>query len=331
MLFGINVMKTKIKIAIIDSGFDEAYCITRNRIIKKFGIKDNIISSDIQDEHGHGTGVTKIIDDIVEDIEFVIIKILDKNCQGNDEQLITALKLALLEKVDIINISLGTTNKHASADINKLCTIAYEKDIVIVTTCPNDNLEASWPYNNEFVIKVRANSSITDNNVYYDKNNVFWCKGAHHIIPWLNGNYIYSGSNSFSTPYIVEKIVNILKQNSKRDLLLELKKKSYNYEELNYLVVKKENCISPQLLKDIQEIVSFLLKRDIAFTRLTLQGMTPELTIELLKMIEDKLGLKIRYSLFNYIDFEYIENITNRIYANLGNGEIRNSVEVDNF
>ena len=95
--------------------------------------------------------------------------------------------------------------------------------------------------------------------------------------------------------------------------------------------VKKENCISPQLLKDIQEIVSFLLKRDIAFTRLTLQGMTPELTIELLKMIEDKLGLKIRYSLFNYIDFEYIENIANRIYVNLGNGEIRNSVEVDNF
>ncbi len=81
------------------------------------------------------------------------------------------------------------------------------------------------------------------------------------------------------------------------------------------MVVKKEECNYPQLLIDIQEIVSFLLKRNITFTRLTLQGVTPELTIELLKMVEEKLGVKIRYSLYNYIDFEYIENITNKIMS----------------
>lgn len=319
MLSGNNEMnEEKIKIAIIDSGFDENFYKTQNPIIKKCGIKEksNIIDDNIQDDHGHGTGITKILDDICENIEFMIFKILNKHCQATDEQLITALDLAICENADIINISLGTTNKDIAPHMNKLCRIAQQKNIIIVTTCPNDTNKISWPYKSDSVIKVKANSKISDNNIYYDENEIFSGRGIHHLIPWIGGDYTYSASNSFSTPYVIAKIVNIMKIHKKigrKDLLEKLKSESRPIDELSDLIIIREKCNSFKLLKITQEILMKLLNKRIEFTRLTLQGMTPELTVDVLKEIENNLGVQIKYSVYNFIDFEYIENIVNRI------------------
>lgn len=317
--YGIDYMNNdKIKVGVIDSGFDIKGCKIKNEIIKKYSFKNEKINidSNIQDEHGHGTGVTKIIDDVCDNIEFVIFKVLNEKCQGRDWQLISALKLAIIEKVDILNISLGTTNKKEEVILGELCDLAKKSGIIIVTTCPNDENTISFPYEFESVIKCKGNPKITDFNIYYDSNNIFWGRGIHHLIPWLNGNFTYSGSNSFSTPYVVIKIVEILKKNrniDRKNILEELKKECQPITELKELIIKEEKCNRLELYKDVKEIIQNLLGKPIADMRLTLQGMTPELSLEVIKKIEERYHRTVSYSAYNYIDFEYISNIVNRI------------------
>lgn len=308
----------KIKIGVIDSGFDIEGCKIKNKIIKKYNFKNEKINidSNIQDDHGHGTGVTKIIDDVCDNIEFVIFKVLNEKCQGGDWQLISALKLAIIEEVDILNISLGTTNKKEEVILGELCDLAKKSGIIIVTTCPNDENNMSLPYSFESVIKVQANPKITDFNIYYDSNNIFWGRGVHHLIPWLNGNFTYSGSNSFSTPYVVIKIVEILKKDrniDRKNILEVLKKGCQPITELKELIINKEECNQLRLYKDVKEIIQNLLGKSIADIRLTLQGMSPELSVEVIKKIEERYHRRVSYSAYNYIDFEYISNIVNRI------------------
>ena len=62
---------------------------------------------DYSDSNGHGTYCTQIISSYCRDVEFVVVKILDKDNQGSCDALVEALKYIMPLSIDLVNLSIS--------------------------------------------------------------------------------------------------------------------------------------------------------------------------------------------------------------------------------
>ena len=307
--------KKNVRIAIIDSGFDEKNCKINYPIISRYNVERECVNEEIEDLCGHGTGIVKILDDILcVKVEYVIIKILNENCKCSIEQLNKSIEIAIKEKVDLINMSLGTGYSECIQELQSLCEYAFSKNIIFITTCPNNTYSVCYPYKFGNSVKVVANARILNDDIYYKKG-IFYAKGVNHIIPWKDGKYIYSSSNSFSTPFVTAKIAQkIFDEDFKAENIInEMIYQSKSLDDLSDVIIKQEDAIDKKFNHLIVNIIEGKLHKKIENKRLSLQGMTPQLSIEILDEIERRTLMDIKHSMFNYIDFEYVENLSNKI------------------
>lgn len=170
LLFSSNLLAEPVKIAVIDTGFDFAkfdnaipICIndsisfsqepvkplsqepvkplSQSKSTKTIDIKEIL-----QDNHGHGTHVSGVIDKYAkyEDYCQVVIKTWDfgkasKNLDSGPQSvknLVKAIKHAVSLKVDIINISGG--GKESNPEEKEAILEALDKGIVIVAAAGNE-------------------------------------------------------------------------------------------------------------------------------------------------------------------------------------------------
>lgn len=303
--------KEKLRLAIIDSGYTKTYRALKNPIAEIINLRDDV-QEGVDDQYGHGTAITVLTDRFCSEIEFYIIKVLDKLGRCSSRHLLQALELAISKHVDIINLSLGTRDMSIKHEFQELCNKAYEKGIVIVTTCENEVTDCV-PFICDKTIKVRANRCIKDSTFFYNKN-VFYCKGVEHLLPWKNNTFIYSGSNSFSTPYIVKEIVNLKRKGYNReDILAGLIEKSRQAAVPRYLCIEEEEYLDERIYHAVEEVTEQILGKNIDKVRLSLQGMSDEISIQILLELQNKLEKGIYFEDFNYIDFEYVNNISHRL------------------
>lgn len=303
--------KEKLRIAIIDSGYTKTYRELKNPIAEIINLRKDAQEEE-DDQYGHGTAITVLTDRLCSRIEFYIIKVLDRLGKCSSRHLLQALELAISKDVDIINLSLGTRDMSMKNEFQVLCNKAYQKDIVIVTTCENEVTDCV-PYICDRTIKVRANRCIKDNTFFYD-NNVFYCKGVEHLLPWKDNTFIYSGSNSFSTPFIVKEIVDLRKEGYNREeIVLQLIEKSKQVAVPSYLFIEQEEYINERIYHSVEEVTEQILGKKLDKVRLSLQGMSDEISIRILLELQNKLEKGIYFEDFNYIDFEYVSNISHRL------------------
>lgn len=133
----------KIKVAIIDSGVDysdDIDIVYRKNFIPN---EDNIPIL-FEDGSGHGTSVAGIIaakdndegiTGINEDVELYSAKVLDENNCAPVSRVIEAINWAIDEKVDIINMSFGTSTY--SVDLENVIKRAKAKGILLVASAEN--------------------------------------------------------------------------------------------------------------------------------------------------------------------------------------------------
>ncbi len=144
----------KIKIAIIDSGFDVEQIEFKRNIIAQYNARDgsfDVESDDIED-CSHGTAVTGIIASNINEkglrglapnVEIVFIK-LDLGGFLDDKDFIDAFELAEKSNVDVINCSWGTgdVSDVVKSKINELASTGREgKGILILFAAGNDGNE----------------------------------------------------------------------------------------------------------------------------------------------------------------------------------------------
>lgn len=136
-----------ITVAIIDSGLQEHNDISKNRILR---FKDFVNNRDIMyDDFGHGTFITGIIGangkltGIAPDVNFVILKALDKYGQTDENILCNSLKWIINNqnqyKIKIVNISFGV---YAAKPYNQdqVCMLVEEltkTGIIVVCSAGN--------------------------------------------------------------------------------------------------------------------------------------------------------------------------------------------------
>lgn len=93
----------RLRIAVIDSGVNPSHPhIAR----VAGGFPDN----DFQDRLGHGTAVMAAIQEKAPDAEYFAVRVFDRELRTNIDTIIAAIEWSVEHRMDIINLSLGTSN-----------------------------------------------------------------------------------------------------------------------------------------------------------------------------------------------------------------------------
>lgn len=231
-------------IAVIDDGiyFEKGFPIKlRNSLQVMEDLSVITISSDISRYYekypSHGTICAEIILQYADDIELSSIKVLDKNKVGETKQLVKALEWCLMQDVDVINVSLGSTLHSDYKELRSVLKELKNQNKIIVAASCNRN-KYTYPASMDNVIGVRhvlygkydiLKKNVSEKLLSFDKHDYEFSQNSDDGI-----NIILSGSfksndgrvlnlcNSFAAAYVTALVSNIrLKGGDTYDKVLE--------------------------------------------------------------------------------------------------------------
>ncbi|MFP7480309.1 S8 family peptidase, partial [Terribacillus saccharophilus] len=206
-----------VKIAVIDSG------IYPHEDLKIAGGYSAVsYTSSYKDDEGHGTHVAGIIgakhnrygtDGVAPDAQLYAVKALDRVGQGNLSDLLKGIDWAITNKMDIINMSMGTAYK--SKALQDAVDKAYQRGILLVAASGNEGAGHPLDYPAAFDKVIAVSASDSTNNIASfssvgDKVEVA-APGADIISTYLGTYYAMMSGTSQATPH-VSAMLALLKQ-----------------------------------------------------------------------------------------------------------------------
>lgn len=193
----------KIRIAIIDSGID-----TNNSYFSKYIYDGKCICYDgeecrikknFHDDNGHGTLCASVILKECKDVQFYIIKIMNRYGVTNLKTLEYALEYLKKERINIISLSLSIVEGRYSKKIKSLCNYYYENGIIIVCSFSNGK-KRSYPAAFKSVIGVRGFILENEKSIWERKfGREIIVDHNPYLYMGLDGQYVlYGKSNSYA-------------------------------------------------------------------------------------------------------------------------------------
>jgi subtilisin family serine protease len=218
------VPNSNIVVAVIDSGVDINHKDLKDRIVTGYNFVDS--NEDISDDYGHGTHVAGIVASN-SSAKIMPIKFTDGKI-GKMSDLAKAIKFAVNNNADIINLSLGLKEK--SSLLSESIDYAFKNDIPVVAAAGNYN--SSKKYYPAAYGKVIAVTGLKNDGTKLPQSNygtwVDYSVKAQDILSTTPGdNYGYATGTSQAAPFITAKIAWILenkKDSNIRFILSELDK-----------------------------------------------------------------------------------------------------------
>lgn len=270
-------MDEKIKIAIIDSGIntdnDRLCSLIDKGLYIQYEKENFIYHSDYADLNGHGTYCAEIIENLCQNVRFVIIKILNQNKQGNSKCLIEALNYLYNYHVNIINLSLATQNELYKNELQSICNKLKESGTIIVSSLANHQ-SISYPAVFKDVIGVKGELFLREKEYIYRPNKTIQCQGSGVpvLVEGLEGTYTFFGGNSKAAANITGILADILTYKNKQfenlnDILIAYSIQNYSYNRnididtiTNREINISKELINERLFKKLIEIVQYYLK-----------------------------------------------------------------------
>lgn len=206
-----------VKVAIIDSGIDGTHPAVGGRISGYVAVteaEDGSISYDLephQDLFGHGTACAGIIRAAAPDCELYSIRVLGQNLGGRGTVFAAGLRWAIENRMDVCNLSLGTTKKDYYGLLHELADLAYFRNVALITAANNMRMP-SFPSVYPSVISVASHADHDPYLFLYNPNPPaeFGAPGIDVRVPWMNGEWITGTGNSYAAPHIAGIVTKIL-------------------------------------------------------------------------------------------------------------------------
>ena len=206
-----------VKIGILDTGVRENHPDLR----LTGGISYVTGNSSYHDDNGHGTHVAGIIAaqnngegtvGVAPDASIYAVKVLDKNGEGNQSDVVKGIEWAIQQDLDIINLSI--TSPKGSFLLEQSLEKAYDQGILIVAASGNFpgivSDEVLYPARYPSVIAVGSvNKSLKRSDFsYYGKGLEFVAPGEN-IFSTFNGSgaesYAESTGTSMASPFCAQE------------------------------------------------------------------------------------------------------------------------------
>ncbi|MYD61570.1 MAG: S8 family serine peptidase [Gemmatimonadetes bacterium] len=256
---------SRIRIAIIDSGIDASHSGVRDvagGVHIQIGEEGKVVlSDDYYDCVGHGTACAGIIRKKAPDAALYSVRIFDESLIADGRALIAAIQWCIDNEMDVVNLSLGTTDVTFKASLQEVCRKAIDAGVILVAAESNDGYE-SYPAIFSEVIGVTGGAIYEPDGFYYRKDQRIECvaRGDEQRVCWLNGKHIMTGGNSFAAPHITGIIARLLEQHPKcsvQDIRLLLKEKALSEISQD----RNKSKSDPQIIrKDFQEDYAHIKK-----------------------------------------------------------------------
>lgn len=235
-------LERPIKVAAIDSGIDTNHPDLLGRITYGgMGFLNGSLVNNIEDSIGHGTGVAGVIaaqtgNNIgvagvsgILDVSVLPLKVFWDSTSCYVSDVINAVDYAILQNVDVINMSLGSLE--SSQLEMEAVQRALDAGIVVVASAGNNGNQSTagqyvYPASYEGVISVGAiseNNSIAYYSNYNDKVTLV-APGSYIKTTYLNGSYTNCSGTSFSAP-VISAIAAVIKGENPDYTIEEIKSK----------------------------------------------------------------------------------------------------------
>lgn len=121
-----------VKIAVIDSGVN----VNHPHIIAP--IQPVFLDSfdeehSVEDRAGHGTAVTAAIQEKAPEAEYFAIKVFGRSLRTSSARLVEAIRWCIENRMNVVNLSLGTSNMSARPELQELAGRARESGVLLIS------------------------------------------------------------------------------------------------------------------------------------------------------------------------------------------------------
>lgn len=120
-----------VRVAILDSGVNPAHPHVGG-VAGGIGFTANEATENYLDYLGHGTAVAGAIREKAPDASLFAVKVFDQSLRTNADIILRALAWAIEQRMDVVNLSLGTFNQSYRESFEQLVARAAEHNVVIV-------------------------------------------------------------------------------------------------------------------------------------------------------------------------------------------------------
>jgi subtilisin family serine protease len=206
-----------IRVAIVDSGIDAEHPSLLGKVKEtveavaeggRFVFRPSV-SGDVA---GHGTACAGIISSIAPDAELCSIKVLGSKASGSGEMFLAGLDYAIKERMQVINLSLGTTKPRYFGPLHDLLDRAYLAGCMVVAAA-NNLPQPSYPsvFSSSLVSVVKSEATDPFQFGYrYGEVIELAAPGVQVKTTWPGGGFRQLTGNSFACPHISAIIALIL-------------------------------------------------------------------------------------------------------------------------
>jgi subtilisin family serine protease len=206
-----------IRVAIVDSGIDAEHPSLLGKVkesveaVAEGGrlVFRPSISGDVA---GHGTACAGIISSIAPDAELCSIKVLGSKASGSGEMFLAGLDYAIKQRMQVINLSLGTTKPRYFGPLHDLLDRAYLAGCMVVAAA-NNLPQPSYPsvFSSSLVSVVKSEATDPFQFGYrYGEVIELAAPGVQVKTTWPGGGFRQLTGNSFACPHISAIIALIL-------------------------------------------------------------------------------------------------------------------------
>jgi subtilisin family serine protease len=206
-----------VRVGVVDSGIDATHPALKGKVkgaveAEAVGGRVTFRPSKTGDAAGHGTACAGIITTVAPDVELYSIKVLGANASGSGEMFLAGLDYAIRQRLQIINLSLGTTKPQYHGPLHDLLDMAYHAGCIVVAAA-NNLPQPSFPsiFSSSLVSVVKDESQDPFNFGYrYGEVIEIVAPGVQVRTTWPGGGYRQLTGNSFACPHIVGIIALIM-------------------------------------------------------------------------------------------------------------------------
>ncbi|NVY95896.1 S8/S53 family peptidase [Lactobacillus sp. DCY120] len=252
------------KIVVLDGGCYSFHSQNRNRIVRINLPNYNCESK--TSSMNHGSAVTKIIDNYVQESTIISVQVFDDNQTIRARNLASSIKKSINEfHPDIINISMGTRSDR-DGELKQAVNYAVDQKVILV--CAADNSGAiSYPAFYRNTISVVCNhrvKRIKSFNVVYN-NWIDILAYSGHFSVEINKNQDWLIGSSFSTPVITAIISSIWSEKLVRqgNFIVKIKKIMSQMQHSNGSFNLKYHNIANDLLTSKDRAIFLPLNKEI--------------------------------------------------------------------
>jgi subtilisin family serine protease len=122
----------RVRIAVVDSGINSDHPHV-GQVMGGIFFHKEIASEDFVDRLGHGTAVSAVIHEKAPAAEIYAVRIFNRRLSTDIDTLMRGLDWCLANKMQVVNLSIGTSNQHHRPRLEDFLRRARAQDVFVVS------------------------------------------------------------------------------------------------------------------------------------------------------------------------------------------------------